>query len=243
MKDVMAGNVRFFSAGPLSVLAIVLLIGLGILLILLLFFGIIGTALTRLGLSWIEALVLVFFMLFGSLINIPLWIVRRDMVRATSVHSSANSFGSPFSGVPPVWDTRISINLGGGIIPLTILIYLLYNVNMFFGPPLLALVSTCAVLVALLTYFATRDTAGVGIRVPVFLPALTALLAGYLLAGGSGLTAAVTALAGGIIGTLTGGNLAHLLRVRELEVSDISIGGSGTFGAVFLCCVLPALIA
>ena len=39
------------------------------------------------------------------------------------------------------------------------------------------------------------------------------------------------------------GNLAHLYRVRDLEVPEVSIGGFGTFGAVFLCCVLPALIA
>jgi uncharacterized membrane protein len=40
-----------------------------------------------------------------------------------------------------------------------------------------------------------------------------------------------------------GGNLSHLYRVRDLEVPEVSIGGFGTFGAVFLCCVLPALIA
>jgi uncharacterized membrane protein len=94
-----------------------------------------------------------------------------------------------------------------------------------------------------IAYVSTHEIAGVGIRVPFIIPALTALLAGLLLSGGTGLTAAVTALAGGVLGTLAGGNLAHLYRVRDLEVSEVSIGGSGTFGAVFLCCILPALIA
>ena len=94
-----------------------------------------------------------------------------------------------------------------------------------------------------ITFVSTHEIAGVGIRVPFIIPALTALLTGVLLAGGTGLTAAVTALAGGTLGTIAGGNLAHLCHVRDLEVPEVSIGGFGTFGAVFLCCVLPALIA
>jgi len=238
----MAGNIRFFSAGPLSLLSILLLIGLVILLVPLLFLGIIGTAFTRLGLSWFEALAVVVFMLLGSFINIPLRIVRRDMVRAAPVNAG-NASGSPFSSAEPVWETRISINFGGAILPLFIVICLVYNASMLFGTPLLVNIGACAGLVTVFTYAATREIAGLGVRVPVFLPALAGILAGILLSGGPGMGAAVTAFAGGIIGTLAGGNLAHLFRVRDLEVPDISIGGTGTFGAVFLCCVLPALIA
>jgi uncharacterized membrane protein len=238
----MAGNIRFFSAGPLSVLAIVLFIGFVILLIPLLILGVIGAAFTRLGLSWIAALALVLLMLAGSFVNIPVYRIERDMIRATPLDSAGNELVSPFAA-PPVWETVISINLGGGILPVCIAGYMVYRAVMIDGIALVVPVTICAALVLVISFVSTREAAGVGIQVPFIIPALTALLAGVLLYGGTGLTAAVTALAGGVIGTIAGGNLAHLFRVRDLEIPEVSIGGFGTFGAVFLCCILPALIA
>jgi uncharacterized membrane protein len=238
----MAGNIRFFSAGPLSVLAIVLLVILVLLLMPLFILGIIGAAFTRLGLSWVAALALVLLMLAGSFVNIPFYRIRRDMVRAAPLGPDGNLFAARFA-VPPVWETVISVNLGGGIIPTGIAAFLVYQAVMVTGTTVLLVVSLCAALVLVITFISTHEIAGIGIRVPFIIPALTALLTGVLLAGGTGLTSAVTALAGGTLGTIAGGNLAHLCHVRDLEVPEISIGGSGTFGAVFLCCVLPALIA
>ena len=238
----MAGDIRFISAGPLPVLAIFLLIGLVLLLIPLLFLGIIGAVFTRLGLSWITALALVLLMLSGSFVNIPLYRIRRDVVRAVPM----DSFGTgPASrcAVYPVWDTTISVNLGGGIIPVCIAAYMIYQGVAIATTALFLPVAFCAALVTVLSFVFTREMAGIGIRVPLLIPALAALLAGLLLSGGTGLAAAVTALAGGVAGTLTGGNIIRLLRIRDLEVADVSIGGNGTFGAVFLCCILPALIA
>jgi uncharacterized membrane protein len=238
----MTGDIRFFSAGPLSVFAIVLLIALVILLIPLLILGVIGAAFTRLGLSWVAALALVLLMLAGSFVNIPLHHVRRDMIRAAPLDSDGNELVDPFAA-PPVWDTVISVNLGGGILPVCIAAYMMYRAVMVTGTTLLIPVALCAALVMVISFVSTHEIAGVGIRVPFIIPATTALLAGVLLSGGTGLTAAVTALAGGTLGTIAGGNLAHLYRVRDLEVPEVSIGGFGTFAAVFLCCVLPALIA
>jgi uncharacterized membrane protein len=62
--------------------------------------------------------------------------------------------------------------------------------------------------------------------------------------GGSvGLAASVIAMASGIFGVLIGGNLAQLGKIRDLGISAMSIGGSGTFGSVLFCCILPALVA
>jgi uncharacterized membrane protein len=239
----MTGGVRFFSAGPLSVLAIVMFIGLVLLLIPLLVLGVIGAAFTRLGLSWIEGLALVLMMLAGSFVNIPLYLIRRDMVRATPFDADRNGVISLSPSTTPVWETRISLNLGGGVIPVCIAAYLVYQAATFTGSSLQVPLFLSAGVVAVVTFVATREITGIGIRVPILIPALTALLAGIILSGGTGLTAALTALAGGVIGTLAGGNLAHLRHVRELEVAEVSLGGFGTFGAVFLCCVLPALVA
>jgi len=237
----MAGGIRSFSAGPLPVLAIILLIGFVILLIPLLILGVIGAAFTRLGLSWVAALALILLMLAGSFVNLPLYRIQRDMIRAIPLDSDGNELAAPFAA-PPVWDTVISVNLGGGILPVCIAAYMVYRSIMVDGTAILTHAVVCAALVTVISFVSTREAAGIGIRVPFIIPALTALLVGVLLSGGTGLTAAVTALAGGTLGTLMGGNLAHLWHVRDLEVPEVSIGGFGTFGAVFLCCVLPALI-
>jgi uncharacterized membrane protein len=181
-------------------------------------------------------------MLAGSFVNIPLYRIRRDMVRAVPLDPDGNVLTTSFA-LPPVWDTVISVNLGGGIVPVCIVVYMAYQAVTGAGPALLFPVGLCVALVLLISFVSTSEIAGVGIRVPFIIPALTALLAGVFLSGGTGLTAAVTALCGGVLGTIAGGNIAHLFRVRDLEVPEVSIGGSGTFGAVFLCCILPALIA
>jgi len=237
----MAGGIRFVSAGGLSVLVILLLVGLVILLIPLLFLGVIGAAFTKLGFSWITAIVVVLLMLFGSYVNIPVYTIRRDMVRV-SPDTTSYSADAPWSPAP-VWDTLISINLGGAILPICISLYLLYQAVLITGTSLLVPVGAGVALVALVTFVSTRPVPGVGLRVPLIIPALTALLMGLLLFGGAGIPATVLAFVSGTIGILLGGNLAQLHRVKALDVSDVSIGGAGTFGAIFICCILPALIA
>ena len=132
----MSDGVRFSSAGPLSLFAIVLLIALLILIIPLLILGVIGAAFTRLGFSWISALAIVLLMLFGSFVNIPVYKIRRDMIRIAPPDSSI--FGEYSQSNPsPVWDTTIAINLGGAVIPVAVSLYMLYQAILITGTSLL----------------------------------------------------------------------------------------------------------
>jgi uncharacterized membrane protein len=238
----MAGSIRFVSAGAIPVLAILLFVGLIIVLIPLLVLGIIGAAFTKLGFSWITAIAVVLLMLFGSYVNIPLYRIKRDMVRISPDTTAVFGSGSPWP-VDPVWETLVSINLGGAILPMCISLYLLYQAVSITGTSLLVPVGAGILLVALVTFFATRPVPGVGLRVPLLIPALTALLMGMLLFGGAGIPATVMAFVSGTAGALVGGNIGQLFRIKDLEVPSVSIGGAGTFGAIFICCILPALVA
>ena len=238
----MADGIRFVSAGALSVLAILLFVGLIIVLIPLLILGVIGAAFTKLGFSWIAAIAVVLLMLFGSYVNIPVYTIKRDMIRVSPDTNSVYGADTPWSPAP-VWDTLISINLGGAILPVCISLYLLYQAVLITGTSLLVPVGAAIVLVALITFVATRPVPGVGLQVPLIIPALAALLMGMLLFGGAGIPATVLAFVSGTTGTLLGGNIAQLHRIKDLEVPYMSIGGAGTFGAIFICCILPALIA
>ncbi len=145
--------------------------------------------------------------------------------------------------VEPVWETVVSINFGGAVLPVCISLYLLYQAVSITSTSLLLPVGVGILIVALVTFVATRPLPGVGLRVPLLIPALTALLMGMLMFGGAGIPATVMAFVSGTIGTLLGGNIAQLYRIRDLEVPVVSIGGAGTFSAIFICCILPALIA
>jgi uncharacterized membrane protein len=241
----MSNGIRVFSAGPLSVLAILLLIGLIIVIIPLLFLGLVGAAFTKLGFSWITALAVVLLILFGSTVNIPVYRMKRDVVRIAHNDSSLYLTGA-FSVSDQAWESVISLNLGGAIIPVCVSVYLLYSATTIGALSLLSmlpLVGMGVIFVTLVSFVATGVMPGIGIRVPILIPALTALLAGILLSGGTGLSAAVIAFVSGVSGTLLGGNILQIFKIKDLEEPGMNIGGSGTFATIFICCILPALIA
>jgi len=238
----MTNGIRYQSVGALPVIAILIFIVLIIVLVPLAFLGLIGAAFTRLGFSWLSALAVVLLILLGSTVNIPVYTIKRDMVRMA--HGEM-SMSDPYAAWPreDVWDTVISINLGGAVIPLCIALYVLYAAYPLVTPSLLVPLAIGTLGVSLITYASTRALPGVGIQVPLLIPALTALLIGLVFGGSVGLAASVTALVSGIFGVLVGGNLAQLGKIRDLGIPAMSIGGSGTFGSVLFCCILPALIA
>ena len=85
-----------------------------------------------------------------------------------------------------------------------------------------------------------RPVAGVGIVVPMLLPPLSAALAALLLVPQQAPLAAYVA---GTMGTLIGGDLLHVRKVRRLAAPVASIGGAGTFDGVFLTGIIAVLLA
>jgi uncharacterized membrane protein len=238
----MTDGIRVYTAGGLSILALVLLVGLVILIIPLLFLGLVGAAFMRLGFSWVAALAVILLMLFGSFVNIPLYRIKRDMIR---VESGAFTYAG--EGVPltrsMVWETVVSLNLGGAVIPVAVSAYLIFRAVYIAGTAILWTVAAGTLIVAIIVWLSTRSMPGYGLRAPIFIPGLAAVLCGILLTGSAGLSAGVTAFVAGTAGTLAGAGIARLPHIREMEIPEVSIGGSGMFGAIFLACLLSALVA
>jgi uncharacterized membrane protein len=237
----MTNGIRFQSIGALSVFAIVILILLAILLIPLVLFGLVGAAFTRLGFSWLSALAVVLLILLGSTVNIPVYTIKRDMVRVVPENAMIGDPYAPWSA-NQVWETVFSLNLGGAIIPVLVATYLLYTALPLTGHSLVLPICVGILAVALVTYSSTRLIPGIGLQVPILIPALTALLVALLLSGSVGITAAVSAVVSGTFGVLIGGNLAQIPKIKDLDIPAWSMGGSGTFGSMLICCILPALI-
>jgi uncharacterized membrane protein len=239
----MNGIFRRSPTGSLSVLAILLLVGLIVLVIPLLILGLAGAAFSRLGFSWIEATAVILLMLLGSVVNISHWTFRRRFGKTeTGKPLVFDAFsGEPVPAEQPV--TELSINLGGAVIPLVVSIYLLFGAYRLEGDMLLIRAGIALVIVALITRMSTSIAPAYGVRAPLLVPAVSALVLGLILGGGPGLAAGVIAFAGGTMGTVLGAGILPLPQIKTCGVSGISIGGSGMFGAVVLCGLLAALIA
>jgi uncharacterized membrane protein len=81
---------------------------------------------------------------------------------------------------------------------------------------------------------------GLGIAVPVFLPALATAVVALLL---SRENAAALAYVAGSMGTLVGADLTNLDKIAGLGAPVASIGGAGTFDGIFLTGILAVLLA
>jgi uncharacterized membrane protein len=227
---------------PFTVFMLIALVVLLIIVIPLLLFSIIGTALYKLGFSVLQIFLILFLTLIGSFINIPL----------TTIESRPGIIGpdySPFFGmlyrIPAVTRTTVvAINVGGALIPFCISLYL---VGMIVILPehweMLARVVIGIAAVTLVAKVLSRPVRGLGIVTPFFLPPIAALLTGLILGNGFGIDAALIAYVSGTIGTLIGADILNLHRISELGAPLVSIGGAGTFDGVFLTGIIAAFLA
>jgi uncharacterized membrane protein len=216
---------------PLATELFWLLVGLlfmvGLVFVLLQFLGMLRQAYKSLGVAPHTALLLLAGSLIGSYFDIPLAKLPTEHVTSDRV---IELFGVQFAAPNAVWPgTVLAINVGGGVIPTLMSIYLLMMRGLWIEGV------GAATAVALLMHWLATPVPGSGITVPVFLPALTAYLIALLL---SRQKAAPLAYIGGSLGTLTGADLTNLDKVSGLDASIVSIGGAGTFDAIFMTSIL-----
>ncbi len=223
-------DLHFFPYPPLYLLFFLLLLGL---LLALLQLGVVGLAYEHLGLSRRAAMAVLFGALLGSGINIPL--VRfpaQRMVEPGIVEFFGVQYVVPY--VVERGSTVVAINVGGAVIPVLLVIYLIGRSGMS-GRTLAALG-----VVSVVTHLLARPVPGVGIALPPLLPALAAAGAALLLDRRG---APRTAFIAGTLGTLIGADLLNLGGLQDLGAPIVSIGGAGTFDGVFLTGIIAVLLA
>jgi uncharacterized membrane protein len=218
---------------PLPIPFFSILVGVFVFLVVLLQVGALRYAYMRIGLSAGGAMLVLLGSLVGSYFNIPLAeLPERHIVSGQEV----SYFGMRYV-VPVVveWpETVVAVNVGGALIPGLMSLYLFVRHRLWVRG-LLAIA-----FVAALCHLLAQPLPGLGIALPVFVPAIASALVALLL---SLRHAAPLAYIGGSLGTLVGADLLNLGRVQGLGAPMVSIGGAGTFDWVFLTGVLAVLIA
>jgi uncharacterized membrane protein len=210
-----------------------ILVGLFLILFFLLILGALRRAYLNLGVSSSTAMLLLLASLIGSYFNIPIAELSQERVLSNQV---IDFFGMEYT-VPVVehWPgTVIAVNVGGAVIPTLMSLYRLIA-RQLWVKGLIAIA-----IVAVVLHWLANPVPGVGIAVPVFLPALITAIAAWIL---SRENAAPLAYIAGSLGTLIGADLTNLDKVRGLGAPVASIGGAGTFDGIFLTGILAVLLA
>jgi uncharacterized membrane protein len=218
---------------PLSLPFFSILAGIFVFLFALLEIGVLRYAYMRIGISARGALLILLFSLVGSYFNIPVAEYPEQHVLSGQ---EIDFFGMHYM-VPVVVDwpgTIVAVNVGGALIPGLISLYLLVRHRLWVRGPL-AIAAVSAVC-----HFLAKPVAGVGIALPIFVPAIASALIALVL---SYRRAAPLAYVSGSLGALIGADLMNLSRVHGLSAPVVSIGGAGTFDGVFLTGILAVLLA
>ncbi len=203
------------------------------LLVVMVVVGALRHAYLSLGVSPGAAMLLLLGSLIGSYFNIPVAVLPPERVESDKV---IEFYGMQYT-VPVVENlpgTVIAINVGGAVIPTIMSIYLLASRGLWISGAI------ATAIVALVLHWLADPVPGVGIAVPIFVPAIVTAAISLLL---SRRDAAPLAYISGSIGTLIGADLTNMDKVAGLGAPVASIGGAGTFDGIFLTGILAVLLA
>jgi uncharacterized membrane protein len=196
--------------------------------------GLIGEAFMRLGISPGQVFWLLILTLAGSLVNIPIYTFENREIVGEQVVAY---FGMRFR-VPRMEKARatvLAINVGGALIPMALSLYLISKIDFGVSLPILLVVVTVVV------NRLARPVRGMGIGVPGLVPPLVAALGAYLVCAPE--LRAPCAYIASTMGILIGADLLNLGQIRQLGAPVASIGGAGTFDAIFLSGIIAVLLS
>ncbi len=194
-------------------------------LVLFGFFHVATSGFEKLGLPPEIVLGVLLAMLIGSLINIPIGRRRLMEVEETRFFGLVRRRGFQQQG--------LSLNVGGAVIPLLLVLYLLPRA------PLREAILASALMIVI-CFLLARFVPGRGIAIPVLFPALFATIFALVLAFEA---APAVAFMAGVLGVIVGGDLLHLPRVMRGGQGVMSIGGAGVFDGIFLIAIIAAFLA
>lgn len=214
---------------PLGCLIFVLFILFLPILFLLVYFKIVTVGFENLGISPEITIFLLFLILIGSAVNIPL-------TRKKLVYTERPRFFGLFKS-PKVEVQGIAVNLGGAVAPILLSFYFLFlgwKAGLDLTPVFIAVI-----LMVIVCRLLARVVPGAGISLPAFIPPIFSAIFALILFPDF---AAPTAFVAGVLGTLIGADLLNLRRVQKYG-GFLSIGGAGVFDGIFLVGIVSALLA
>lgn len=188
-----------------------------------LFFHLIEFGFEEIGIPANLTFFLILLILLGSFINIPL--TKRKYFYVKKRY---------FFGLIEREELRgegIFINLGGGLIPLIISLYLIYKI------PQKSSILWPTLFMIFISYSLSRVIPERGVVIPAFIPPIFSAIFALVFCHPF---AAPCAFISGVLGTLIGADILHLPDFKEKGF--LSIGGAGVFDGIFLTAIFSAVL-
>ncbi|OGP71595.1 MAG: hypothetical protein A2Y80_08710 [Deltaproteobacteria bacterium RBG_13_58_19] len=219
---------------PLIFLLMLLFFFLALILLPFLLVGMIGEAFIRLGLSPHMIFWLLILTLLGSLVNIPIYTMEgREVWEEQEISYFGMRVRLPRA--PTREKTVLAVNVGGALIPTLLSLYLLSKMPFTLGLPIML------ALVIVVIYRLAQPVKGLGIAVPGLVPPILAAVGAFFLCPPE--LRAPSAYIASTMGTLIGADLLKLREITRLGAPVASIGGAGTFDAIFFSGVIAVLLS
>ncbi|HZD91023.1 MAG TPA: DUF1614 domain-containing protein [Pseudolabrys sp.] len=210
-----------------------ILVGIFVVVLVMLQLGALRYAYMQLGVSSGAAMLLLAASLVGSYFNVPVTeLPAHHVVQGQVIDFFGMRYVVPVMVHTP--GTVIAVNIGGAVIPTLMSLYILIRYELW-GRGALATAG-----VALVVHWLAHPIPGLGIAVPIFVPAMASAIVAWLLSRAS---AARLAYVAGSLGTLIGADLTNLGHIAALGPPIASIGGAGTFDGIFLTGIVAVLLA
>ncbi len=195
-------------------------------------FNILGTAFNKLGFPPEYSVYFLFLSLLGSYVNLPIKKVRSHVPVISSSASDTLWSGYIASSLKAERCT-IALNLGGAVIPLGMSVFLASMVS-------LVDVLIGIFVMTIIIHKIAKPVKGSGIAIHALLPPFLAAAVALII---SPQDAPIIAYISGTFGCLIGIDILNLKKIPDLGVPLVSIGGAGTFDAIFLTGIISVLIA
>jgi uncharacterized membrane protein len=202
-----------------------------VLVLIFISLNIFGTAFRKLGFPPEYSVYFLFLSLPCSYLNIPIKKVRSRVSVISDKASDTLRSGLAASSLKMY--TTIAINPGGAVIPIIMSVFLSTMVN------LVEILSGILVMTIIIHKIA-RPVKGSGIVVHALLPPFLAAFVAIII---SPQNAPVIAYISGTFGCILGIDILNLKKIPDLGVPLVSIGGAGTFDAIFLTGIISVLLA
>jgi len=211
-----------------------------VILFLFVFFA--STAFQMVGLSiWTTFLILV-GSLAGSTINIPLTVLKSQATPCNRYTIRVFGIVYQIPDCPSPKKTILAVNVGGGVIPVFLSLWLIYR-SWYLSKSFQALLMLfiAMILCSLIINRLARVRRGIGIVTPALAPPLVAALLAFIFSP-SIVLRPVFAYVSGTLGALIGADLINIRKIAELDSPFASIGGAGTWDGIFLTGIVAVLL-
>lgn len=180
------------------------------------------------GVDYEGALFLFGMIVFGSLINIPLY-----EKKGVEIYERFDPLGFIYS-IRARTRLIIAVNVGGCIIPSILAIKVLMDLL-----PAITFMEwlTALTTASIIIYSLANPVRGVGITVPMIAPSIVAAAICYfmlVIIGKPIILLPKFSFSVGVLSALVGADILHLKDLDKIGAGVVSIGGAGTFDGIFL---------